>query len=86
MTSPDYSREFVPKLPRHHARRARGGAKEGSILEQYVDRLSGEPTRRQARRHRACEVERHCDDLGAKKISIVDVAFFLSGCSRSLRE
>jgi hypothetical protein len=29
-------------------RRVRGGAKEGSILEQYVDRLSGEPARRQA--------------------------------------
>ncbi len=48
MTSPHYSREFVTKPPRRHARRARGGAKEGSILEQYVDRLSDEPARRQA--------------------------------------
>ena len=84
--SPHYSREFVTKPPRRHARRARGGAKEGSILEQYVDRLSGEPARRQVRRHRACEVERHWHDLGAKKTSIVDVAVSLSGCSRSLRE
>ena len=41
--------------------------REGSILEQYVDRLSGEPARRQARRHRACEVERPVYDPGAKK-------------------
>jgi hypothetical protein len=27
---------------------ARGAAREGSILEQYVDRLSGEPARRKA--------------------------------------
>jgi hypothetical protein len=67
MTSPHYSREFVTKPPRRHARRARGGAKEGSILEQYVDRLSGEPARRQVRRHRACEVERPLYDPGAKK-------------------
>jgi len=43
-----YSREFVTKPLRRHARRARGAAKEGSILEQYVDQLSGEPARRQA--------------------------------------
>ena len=46
--NPHYSREFVTKPPRRHARRARGAAKKGSILEQYVDRLSGEPARRQA--------------------------------------
>jgi hypothetical protein len=34
---------FVTKLSRCHARRARGGAKEGGILKEYVDRLSGEP-------------------------------------------
>ena len=28
-----YSREFVTKLQRHHARWVRGAAKEGSILE-----------------------------------------------------
>ncbi len=38
----------MTKPPRRHARRARGAAREGSILEQYVDRLSGEPARRQA--------------------------------------
>ena len=43
-----YSREFVTKPPRRQARRARGAAKEGSMLKQYVDRLSGEPARRQA--------------------------------------
>ena len=43
-----YSREFVTKPPRRHARRARGDAQEVSILEQYADRLSGEPARRQA--------------------------------------
>ena len=31
--SPDYSREFVTKPPRRHARRARGAAREGGILE-----------------------------------------------------
>jgi len=36
-------------------------------LKQYVDRPSGEPARRQVRRHRACEVERPVYDLGAKK-------------------
>ena len=46
--SPHYSRGFVTKPPRRHARRARGAVREGSILEQYVDRLSGEPARRQA--------------------------------------
>jgi hypothetical protein len=46
--SPHYSRGFVTKSPRRQARRARGAAREGSILEQYVDRLSGEPARRQA--------------------------------------
>jgi hypothetical protein len=46
--NPHYSREFVTKPSRRQARRARGTAKEGSILEQYVDRLSGEPARRQA--------------------------------------
>jgi len=40
--------EFVMKPPRRQARRACGATKEGSILEQYVDRLSGEPARRQA--------------------------------------
>ena len=46
--SPHYSRGFVTKPPRRHARRARGAARERSILEQYVDRQSGEPARRQA--------------------------------------
>ncbi|HSL03350.1 MAG TPA: hypothetical protein VK901_07415 [Nitrospiraceae bacterium] len=36
-------------------------------LKQYVDRLSGEPARRQVRRHRACEVKRPLYDPGAKK-------------------
>jgi len=65
--SPHYSREFVTKPPRRPARRARGAVKERGILEQYVDRLSGEPARRQVRRHRACEVERPLYDPGAKK-------------------
>ena len=50
MTSPHYSQEFVRKPPRRHARRACGDTKEGGILEQYVDRPSGEHARRQARR------------------------------------
>ena len=33
LPSPHYSREFVTKPPRRHARRARGAAKEGGILE-----------------------------------------------------
>jgi len=36
-------------------------------LKQHVDRPSGEPARRQVRRHRACEVERPLYDPGAKK-------------------
>jgi hypothetical protein len=32
-TSPHYSREFVTKPPRRHARRARGAVREGGILE-----------------------------------------------------
>jgi hypothetical protein len=47
-TSPQYSRGFVTKPLRRHARRARGAARERSILEQYVDRPSGEPARHQA--------------------------------------
>jgi hypothetical protein len=35
-------------------------------MKQYVDRLSGEPARRQVRRHRACEVERPLYSPGAK--------------------
>ena len=31
--SPHSSREFVTKPPRRHARRARGAAREGGILE-----------------------------------------------------
>ena len=38
-----------------------------AYLKQYVDRPSGEPARRQMRRHRACEVERPLYDPGAKK-------------------
>ena len=57
----------MTKPPRRHARRAREAAKEGSILEQYVDRLSGEPARLQVRCYRACEVERPLYDPGAKK-------------------
>jgi hypothetical protein len=45
--SPQYSQEFVTKLPRRQARRARGAARE-AYLKQYVDRPSGEPARRQA--------------------------------------
>ena len=87
MTSPHYSRKFVTKLPRRRARRVRGGAKEGSILKQYVDRPSGEPARRQVRRHRACEVERPLlYDPGAKKNSAMSSDFRIDGCSRSLRE
>ncbi len=54
-----YSREFVTlrhaqgpepsrgtKPLRRHARRARGAAKEGSLLEQYVEGASGEPAHR----------------------------------------
>jgi hypothetical protein len=89
MTSPHYSREFVTKPPRRHARRAcgaegtgsavcggacpaapqtgTGAKKKGASPQQYVDRLSGEPARRQVRRHRACEVERPLYDPGAKK-------------------
>ena len=44
-SSPHYSREVVTKLPR---RLLDGGAKVGRLLEQYVDRLSSEPARRQA--------------------------------------
>jgi hypothetical protein len=57
----------MTKLPRRQARRARGAARAGGILEQYVDRLSSEPARRQVRRHRACEVKHPLDDHGAKK-------------------
>jgi len=57
----------VTKPLRRQARQARGATKEESILEQYVDRLSGEPARRQVRRHCACEVERPSYDPGAKK-------------------
>jgi len=46
MASPHYSRGFVTKPLRRVARRASPGGKEGSILEQYVDRLSGEHARR----------------------------------------
>jgi hypothetical protein len=49
---------------------ARGGARKGGILEQDVDRLSGEPgrieTSGQVRRLRACEVEHHSMNLGAR--------------------
>ena len=38
----------MTKRLRRHARRARGAARERSILEQYVDRPSGEPARHQA--------------------------------------
>jgi hypothetical protein len=49
--------------------RLQGRACDGreAYLKQYVDRLSGEPARRQVRRHRACEVERPLYDPGAKK-------------------
>src|SRR5262250_3200596 len=49
--SPHYSRGFVTKPPRRQARQAHGAGREGSILEQYVDRLSGEPARCQACRN-----------------------------------
>jgi hypothetical protein len=45
--------------------RARDG--RGAYLNQYVDRLNGEPACRQVRRLRACEVERPLYDPGAKK-------------------
>ncbi len=35
--SPRYSRGFVTKPSRRHARRARGAAREGGILDQDVD-------------------------------------------------
>jgi toxin HigB-1 len=38
----------VTKPPRRQARRARGAGRKGGILEQDVDRPSGEPARRQA--------------------------------------
>jgi len=44
--SPHYSRGFVTKPLRRVVRRASTAGKEGSILEQYVDRLSGEHARR----------------------------------------
>ena len=44
-----------------------GAKKKGASPQQYVDQLSGEPARRQVRRHRACEVERPLYDPGAKK-------------------
>ena len=54
------------KPPRRQPRRAREDVRE-AYLKQYVDRLNGEPARRQVRRHRACEVERPLYDPGAKK-------------------
>lgn len=45
---------------------------------QYVEDPSGEPARRQARRHRASEVERHYMALARRKVSIVDLDFSLS--------
>ena len=41
--NPQDSWGFVTKPPRRAARRARGGAKEGGVLKEYVDRLSSEP-------------------------------------------
>ena len=45
---PHYSREFVTEPLRCQARRAREAVREGAYLREYVDRLSGEPVRRQA--------------------------------------
>jgi len=44
--SPHFSRGFVTKPLRRVMRRARAARKEGSILEPYVDRLSGKHARR----------------------------------------
>jgi hypothetical protein len=60
--------------------------KKGASPQQYVDRLSGEPARRQVRCHRACEVERPLYDPGAKKEYRKNSDFRIGGCSRSLRE
>jgi|ERR1041384_7159332 hypothetical protein len=46
ITSQHYSRGFVTKPLRRAVRRASAGGKKESILEQYVDRLSGEHARR----------------------------------------
>ncbi|MEK7351906.1 MAG: hypothetical protein AAB177_13615, partial [Nitrospirota bacterium] len=60
--APPSSAVPVPLLGRGQAPK-----KKGASPQQYVDRLSGEPARRQVRRHRACEVERPLYDPGAKK-------------------
>ena len=67
MTGPLYSQEFVTN--RRDARRDERAEPRGrdAHLKRYVDRPSGEPARRQVRRHRACEVERPLYDPGAKK-------------------
>lgn len=44
-----------------------GRHEEGASAERYAEGPSGKPCRRQARRHRACEVERPLYDPGAKK-------------------
>jgi hypothetical protein len=46
MTSQHYSRGLTTKPLRRVVRRASAGGKKESILEQYVDRLSGEHARR----------------------------------------
>ncbi len=61
-------------------------ARREAYLKQYVDRPSGEPARRQVRRHRACEVKRPLYVPGAKKKNRNESGFRIGGCSRSLRE
>ena len=63
------SGDWLRRLRRCLSRSQNGDSRqeEGRQSPQYVDRLSGEPARRQVRRHRACEVERPLYDPGAKK-------------------
>ena len=49
------------------ARPVRGALRPRCVLVQYGEGTMGEPTGQQVRRHRACEVERPLNALGAKK-------------------
>jgi len=65
--NPHYSREFVTKPPRRHARRARGAVREGGILETVCWLTERRAPRCHVRRQRACDVERPLHNPGAKK-------------------
>jgi hypothetical protein len=54
--SPDYLWRFVAKLRSCVVRGARGDSREGGVLTEYVDRLSGEPALRNSVSAIAAEV------------------------------